>query len=71
MASFCLHASSLAILIVGFGIVVDLLTPLNAGKIHQQFPLHPTHLPERFGLLTIILIGEAVVSVVLLIGTLG
>lgn len=51
--------------------MVDLLTPLTAGKIHQQFPLHPTHLPERFGLLTIILIGEAVVGIVFLIGTLG
>lgn len=55
----------------GLAIVVDLLTPLTAGKIHQQFPLHPGHLPERFGLLIIILIGEAVVNVVLLIGKLG
>lgn len=52
-------------------IVVDLVTPLTAGKLHQKFPLHPTHLPERFGLLTIILIGEAVVSVVYLVGTMG
>lgn len=58
-------------LLWGLAIVVDLLTPLTAGKIHQQFPLHPTHLPERFGLLTIILIGEAVVGIVFLIGTLG
>ena len=58
-------------LLWGVAIVVDLLTPLTAGKIHQLFPLHPTHLPERFGLLTIILIGEAVVSVVFLIGGLG
>jgi low temperature requirement protein LtrA len=55
----------------GLAIIVDLATPLSAGKLHQKFPLHPTHLPERFGLLTIILIGEAVVGVVYLIGTLG
>ena len=58
-------------LLWGVAIVVDLLTPLTAGKIHKKFPLHPTHLPERFGLLTIILIGEAVVGVVFLIGGLG
>lgn len=58
-------------LLWGVAIVVDLLTPLTAGKIHKQFPLHPSHLPERFGLLIIIVIGEAVVSVVFLIGTLG
>ncbi len=52
-------------------IAVDLATPLTAGKLQQKFPLHPSHLPERFGLLTIILIGEAVVGVVYLIGTLG
>ncbi len=58
-------------LLWGLAIAVDLLTPLRAGKIHKKFPLHPSHLPERFGLLIIILIGEAVVSVVFFIGTLG
>ncbi|NYB53112.1 MAG: low temperature requirement protein A [Methanobacteriaceae archaeon] len=52
-------------------IIVDLATPLSAGKFHKKFPLHPTHLPERFGLLTIILIGETVVGVVYLIGNTG
>jgi low temperature requirement protein LtrA len=48
----------------GVALTVDLLTPITAGRIHVQFPPHPTHLPERFGLFTIIIIGEAIVSVV-------
>lgn len=55
----------------GIAIIVDIATPLTAGKFNQTFPLHPTHLPERFGLLTIILIGEAVVGVVYVVGTIG
>ena len=52
-------------------IMVDIATPLTAGKLQQKFPLHSTHLPERFGLLTIILIGEAVIGVVYFVGTIG
>lgn len=52
-------------------IIVDIATPLIAGKFQKQLPLHPTHLPERFGLLTIILIGETIVSVVYVVGTIG
>jgi len=46
-------------------IAVDFLAPLTAGQLHARFPPHLTHLPERFGLFTIIVIGEAVVSVVM------
>ena len=55
----------------GVAIIVDIITPLTAGKLNIRFPLHPTHLPERFGLFTIILIGEAIVSVVYVISGLG
>jgi low temperature requirement protein LtrA len=55
----------------GVAIIVDILTPLTAGKLNLIFPLHPTHLPERFGLFTIILIGEAIVSVVYVISQLS
>ena len=55
----------------GVAIFVDILTPLTAGKLNLKFPLHPTHLPERFGLFTIILIGEAIVSVVYVISIVG
>jgi len=49
-------------------IVIDFLAPLTAGQLHARFPPHLMHLPERFGLFTIIVIGEAVVSVVMGIG---
>lgn len=49
-------------------IIVDFLAPLTAGQLHAKFPPHLMHLPERFGLFTIIVIGEAVVSVVMGIG---
>ena len=48
----------------GVALAVDFLTPLTAGQLHIKFPPHLMHLPERFGLFTIIVIGEAVVSVV-------
>lgn len=46
------------------GFVVDVGTPISAGGLHAQIPPHPTHLPERFGLFTIIVLGESIVSVV-------
>lgn len=55
----------------GVALAVDILTPLTAGLLHVRFPPHLMHLPERFGLFTIIVIGEAVVSVVMGIGTRG
>lgn len=55
----------------GVALAIDLLTPLTAGMLHVRFPPHLMHLPERFGLFTIIVIGEAVVSVVMGVGTGG
>ena len=55
----------------GVALLVDFLTPFTAGEIHINFPPHPTHLPERFGLFTIIVIGEAIVSVVFAITNVG
>jgi low temperature requirement protein LtrA len=49
-------------------LIVDFLTPLTAGQLHLKFPPHLKHLPERFGLFTIIVIGEAVVGAVMGIG---
>ncbi len=48
----------------GVALAIDFLTPLTAGDLHVRFPPHLVHLPERFGLFTIIVLGEAVVSVV-------
>ena len=55
----------------GVALAVDFLTPLTAGQLHIRFPPHLMHLPERFGLFTIIVIGEAVISVVYGIGRSG
>jgi len=55
----------------GVAMAVDLAAPLTAGQLHVLFPPHLSHLPERFGLFTIIVIGEAVVSVVFGIGKTG
>ena len=52
----------------GIALAFDFLTPLTAGQLHYRFPPHLMHLPERFGLFTIIVIGEAVVSVVMGVG---
>ena len=48
----------------GVAICVDFMTPLTTRTIHYRFPPHQMHLPERFGLFTNIVIGEAVVGVV-------
>jgi low temperature requirement protein LtrA len=61
----------LRFLLWGVAILVDFITPFGAGNIHINFPPHPTHLPERFGLFTIIVIGEAIVSVVFAISNVG
>jgi len=55
----------------GVALVVDVAAPLTAGQLHIRFPPHLSHLPERFGLFTIIVIGEAVASVVFGVGRSG
>jgi low temperature requirement protein LtrA len=44
-------------------LVIDLSTPLVTARYTAKVPPHAEHLPERFGLFTIILIGESLVSV--------
>ncbi|ARV61727.1 low temperature requirement protein A [Nostocales cyanobacterium HT-58-2] len=46
------------------GLIIDFATPLSARKLQLQLPPHPSHLPERFGLFTIIVLGEAIIAVV-------
>jgi len=43
------------------GIGVEILTPLLSRKILKTVSVKSHHLPERFGLLTIILLGESVI----------
>jgi low temperature requirement protein LtrA len=44
-------------------LTIDVLTPLMTSRFTADIPPHPEHLPERFGLFTIILLGETLVSV--------
>jgi low temperature requirement protein LtrA len=55
----------------GIALIVDILTPISAGEKHVKIPVHSTHIPERFGLLTIIVIGETIVLIIYKIGLLG
>jgi low temperature requirement protein LtrA len=44
-------------------LLVDFATPWLATRHNMKFPPDATHFPERFGLFTIILLGECVASV--------
>lgn len=46
------------------GLLVDLGTPLTAGRLVALIPPSLTHIPERIGLFTIIVLGEAIIAVV-------
>lgn len=46
------------------GLIVDFVTPIAVANRQRQLPPHAEHLPERFGLFTIIVLGEAVIAVV-------
>jgi low temperature requirement protein LtrA len=48
----------------GLGLTVDFATPLTAGKLHSQLAPHASHLPERFALFTLIVLGESITGVV-------
>ncbi|XVH33330.1 low temperature requirement protein A (plasmid) [Haloferacaceae archaeon DSL9] len=46
------------------GLTVSFLTPITAGRLHLDFVPHREHLPERFGLFIIIVLGESLVGIV-------
>lgn len=46
------------------GMLVDFSVPLTAGKLVAKIPPSFSHVPERLGLFTIIVLGEAVIAVV-------
>jgi low temperature requirement protein LtrA len=48
----------------GVAVALDLLSPWLVARHTAAVPPHPEHLPERFGLFTIILLGEGMASVV-------
>jgi low temperature requirement protein LtrA len=43
---------------------IELVAPLRAWRLIRNAPIHARHIPERFGLLTIIVLGESVFAVV-------
>jgi low temperature requirement protein LtrA len=47
----------------GLALVIDLGTPVVTAHLTVRVPPDPAHLPERFGLFTIILLGESMVAV--------
>jgi len=52
--------------VLWFGAIgLEHLVPIRAWRMLQGVPVHPRHIPERFGLLIIIVLGEAVIGVVL------
>ncbi|MFN6566001.1 low temperature requirement protein A [Dendronalium sp. ChiSLP03b] len=48
----------------GLGIIIDFATPLISRKFQIGLLPHASHLPERFGLFTMIVLGEAIIAVV-------
>ena len=48
----------------GLALGLDLLSPWLVARHTAAVPPHPEHLPERFGLFTIILLGEGMAAVV-------
>jgi low temperature requirement protein LtrA len=52
---------------VGWGVAlsVELVAPTRAWRALREAPVDRMHLPERFGLLTLIVLGESVLAVVL------
>ena len=49
----------------GLGLFIDFATPLGAGKLHSRLAPHATHLPERFALFILIVLGESIAGVVM------
>jgi low temperature requirement protein LtrA len=47
----------------GFAFLIDVLTPGFSAHRTHRLPPDATHLPERFGLFTIILLGESVMAI--------
>lgn len=48
----------------GIGLAIDFGTPFLAGKLAIKIAPHVSHLPERMGLFTIIVLGESILGVV-------
>ena len=54
-----------AYVVWGIALAVELAAPIRAWRSIRDAPVDRRHLPERFGLLTLIVLGESVLAVVL------
>jgi low temperature requirement protein LtrA len=54
-----------AYVVWGIALAVELSAPIRAWRFLPDAPVDSHHLPERFGLLTLIVLGESVLAVVL------
>ena len=48
----------------GIGLAIDFVTPYIMRKVQAAAPMSKSHLPERFGLFTILVLGESIAAVV-------
>lgn len=46
------------------GLLIDLYTPWRMRELQKEVPMSVSHLPERFGLFTILVLGESFVAIV-------
>ena len=46
------------------GLIIDFATPNTAWKLHSKFAPHISHLPERMGMFTLIVLEESIVGIV-------
>jgi hypothetical protein len=49
----------------GVGLAIEYAMPVLAQRIHARLPVDPSHVPERFALFTVIVLGESVTAVAL------
>ena len=48
----------------GVSIAFEMLRPVWLHQLHHKFPPNESHVPERLGLFTIIVLGEAIIAIV-------
>lgn len=53
-----------SVVVWALAILIDFLTPFTCPKLALQIPPDYSHIPERFGLFTIIVLGEAIIAAV-------
>ncbi len=65
LARVARRAVAVALRRLGAVLAVELVAPVYGWRLLPGVPIDPVHMPERFGLLTIIVLGESILAVVL------